>query len=146
MHQVSSKCCSNSPSPPSSDPPPMVLSTTFISVTHLLDYSCVEMPDTAMTFQVSRLRCWTKRNKEGEKLLHALNESHTTKLMDTKEQYSPNGSSILELSGVFTLTMSSFVSARQHVLNPLFSVSPYGVKCGSLTQGSVVWEGCCWWR
>lgn len=87
-----------------------------------------------------------KRMEKGEQLPRCsfFYWNRRAKLIQIKKVYSPNGSSILELTCVFTLTMSSSASCQQYVLNPLFPVSPYGVKCWSLAQGAVVWEGCCW--
>lgn len=47
--------------------------------------------------------------------------------------YSPNGGSILELTGVFTLTMSPFISSGAYSLNPLASF---------LTKMCQIWEFC----
>lgn len=59
------------------------------------------------------------------------------KLPTDRHRCSSNGSSILELTCEFTLTMSSSPSSQAYVLNPLFS--PLTIRCKMWMSGA----GCC---
>lgn len=125
-------------------PRPVAFLTTSISLTHLLDYGHLKKADTNGVPTLNLLS--SSRGRESRQLPHFSPPLSPLDIKTkTKSVYSPNGSSILELTCVFTLTMSSSASSRACVLiPPLFPPSPQGAKCGSSAQGAVVWEGCCW--
>lgn len=117
--------------------------TTSISLSHLLDYSSVRHiwrwclhRESVLIQQCIRAKWLQQKPQKKEEVLAVLPVLLLPPLSqaDSKQTgYSPNGGSMLELTWVFTLTMSLFISSGAYSLNPLSSF---------LTKMCKRWEFC----